>query len=93
MIGITGIIGHFINEFYNLQDNGLLVINVTIDNRLLRYVIVLKDVEYYEDITNSFQGYNSRKGMIIRYKSGKELFYWMDINKFREYYIKYLLSL
>lgn len=85
--------GHFISEYYHLQDNGLLVLNVNVDNRLLRYVIELKDIEYYEDRTNCFNGLNSRMCMMIRYKSGKEFLYWMDINKFRKYYIKYLLSL
>lgn len=90
---MTDIPGHFISEYYHLQDNGLLVLNVNIDNRLLKYVIKLKDIEYYEDITNYFNGYNSRMCMMIRFKNGKQFIYWMDINKFRKYYVKYLLSL
>ena len=85
--------GHFISEYYHLQDNGLLVLNVNIDNRLLKYVIKLKDIEYYEDITNHFNRYNSKMRMMIRFKNEKQFTYWMDINKFRKYYVKYLLSL
>lgn len=78
--------------YFNLQDNGLLVI--WINNQ--QFVIDLKNIEYYEDSSPKHDyhtrgGINNIKRMTIRYKSGKEYYYWIDINNFRWYYVQYLL--
>ena len=77
---------------FNLQDNGLLVILINNQN----FVINMKDVEYYEDSSPKHDyrtrgGINNMKRLTIRYKSGAEYYYWIDIHDFRKYYVEYLL--
>lgn len=77
---------------FNLQENGLLVI--FINNQ--QYVIDLNKVEYYEDSSPKHDyrtrgGINNFNRLTIRYKSGKEYYYWININDFRRYYVQYLL--
>ena len=76
-----------------LQDNGILRVITTygyiasINKRSDEYHIDLNNVEYYEKM----DFYGVRPRMIIRYKSGQELIYFIDINDFRKKYIEYLL--
>ena len=51
------------------------------------YYIDLEEIEYYEKM----DFYGVRPRMMIRYKTGQELIYFIDINDFRKKYIEYLL--
>ena len=78
--------------YFRLQDNGLLI--VWINNQ--SYSINLEEIEWYEDASPRYDyktrgGVNNIKRIIIRYKSGKEYYYWINIDDFRKYYVKYLL--
>jgi hypothetical protein len=77
-----------------LQDNGILKVITTYgyiasrNQRSDEYYIDLEEIEYYEKM--SFFGVRPR--MIIRYKTGQELIYFIDINDFRKKYVEYLVN-
>jgi len=76
-----------------LQNNGILRVITTygyiasMNQRSDEYHIDLNRVEWYEEMSN----YGVRPRMIIRYKNGNDLIYFIDIYDFRKYYIEYLL--
>ena len=79
-----------------LQDNGILRVITTYGARYIyspsrseEYYIDLEEVEYYERM----DFYGVRPRMLIRYKTGQELIYFIDISDFRKKYIEYLLNL
>lgn len=76
-----------------LNDNILRVITTygyiaSRNQRSDEYYIDLEEIEYYEKM--SFFGVRPR--MIIRYKTGQELIYFIDINDFRKKYVEYLVN-
>ena len=76
-----------------LQNNGILRVITTYgyiasrNQRSDEYYIDLEEIEYYEKM----DFYGVRPRMMIRYKTGQELIYFIDINDFRKKYIEYLL--
>lgn len=75
-----------------LQDHILRVITTygyiaSRNQRSDEYYIDLEEVEYYERM----DFYGVRPRMLIRYKNGQELIYFIDIYDFRKYYVEYLL--
>ena len=80
------------NQDFILNDHILRVITTygyiaSRNQRSDEYYIDLEEIEYYEKM----DFYGVRPRMMIRYKSGQELIYFIDINDFRKKYVEFLI--